>query len=42
MKYLINEAFYIWATFDPYIEDYLKKLMEQPIVNFMVLISYPI
>ena len=29
MKYLIKEAFYIWATFDPYIEDYLKKLMEQ-------------
>ena len=29
MKYIIKEAFYIWATFDPYIEDYLKILMEQ-------------
>ena len=29
MKYLIKEAFYIWATFDPYIEGYLKKLMEK-------------
>ena len=29
MKYLIKEAFCTWATFDPYIEYYLKKLMEQ-------------